>query len=205
MGWKIEWKRKWIGEMDRILLKPSILIELYLKKARSLEITSIIINLWRINMREIEKKFEVLSKIAKELNDNNITWAIGASLLLYIKGISSEFHDIDIMVAERDVQALKNILLPLGELQSKNPNIQYKTKQFLEFKVEGVDIDVMAGFVIVNKGRSFYFPLDKDNIMDYTEINGVKIPLQSVKEWRKYYELMGRTEKVKMIDDKFVE
>lgn len=156
-------------------------------------------------MREIEKKFEVLSKIAKELNDNNITWAIGASLLLYIKGISSEFHDIDIMVAERDVQALKNILLPLGELQSKNPNIQYKTKQFLEFKVEGVDIDVMAGFVIVNKGRSFYFPLDKDNIMDYTEINGVKIPLQSVKEWRKYYELMGRTEKVKIIDDKFVE
>ena len=156
-------------------------------------------------MREVEKKLEVLSKVARELNDNNITWAIGASLLLYIKGISSEFHDIDIMVAESDVQALKNILLSLGELQPKNPNIQYKTKQFLEFKVEGVDIDVMAGFVIVNKGRSFYFPLDKDNIMDYTEINGVKIPLQSIKEWRNYYELMGRTEKVKIIDDKFVE
>ena len=156
-------------------------------------------------MGEVEKKLEVLSKVARELNDNNITWAIGASLLLYIKGISSQFHDIDIMVAESDVQALKNILLSLGELQPKNPNIRYKTKQFLEFKVEGVDIDVMAGFVIVNNGRSFYFPLDKDNIMDYTEINGVKIPLQSVKEWRNYYELMGRTEKVKMIDDKFVE
>lgn len=156
-------------------------------------------------MIEVEKKLKVLSKIAKELNDNNITWAIGASLLLYIKGISSEFHDIDIMVAESDVQELKNILLPLGELQPKNPNIQYKTKQFLEFKVEDVDIDVMAGFVIVNNGNSFYFPLDKNDIMDYTEINGVKIPLQSLMEWRNYYELMGRNEKVKMIDDKFVE
>ncbi|MCR1971917.1 hypothetical protein [Clostridium cochlearium] len=156
-------------------------------------------------MVEVENKFKVLSKIAKQLNDNNITWAIGASLLLYIKGISSEFNDIDIMVAESDVQALKNILLTLGELQPKNPNIQYKTKQFLEFKVEDVDIDVMAGFIIVNKGRDFYFPLDKDDIADYAEINGVKIPLQSVEEWRNYYELMGRTEKVKMIDDKFVE
>ena len=27
------------------------------------------------------------------------------------------------------------------ELQPRNPNIQYKTKQFLEFKVEGVEID----------------------------------------------------------------
>lgn len=156
-------------------------------------------------MIKVEDKFKVLSKIAKELNDNNITWAIGASLLLYIKGISSEFNDIDIMVAESDFQALKIILLSLGELQPKNPNIQYKTKQFLEFKVDDVDIDVMAGFVIVNKGRNFYFPLDKDDIIDYTEINGVKIPLQSVKEWRNYYELMGRTKKVKMIDDKFVE
>ncbi|KEH97128.1 nucleotidyltransferase domain-containing protein [Clostridium massiliodielmoense] len=152
----------------------------------------------------VENKFKVLSKIAKELNDNNITWAIGASLLLYIKGISSEFNDIDIMVAESDVEVLKNILLSLGELQARNTNAQYKTKQFLEFKVQDVDIDVMAGFVIVNNGRNFYFPLDKDDIMDYTEINGVKIPLQSVKEWRNYYELMGRTEKVKMIDDKFV-
>ncbi|EDS77967.1 conserved hypothetical protein [Clostridium botulinum C str. Eklund] len=152
----------------------------------------------------VENKFKVLSKIAKELNDNNITWAIGASLLLYIKGISSEFNDIDIMVAESDVEVLKNILLSLGELQPRNTNAQYKTKQFLEFKVQDVDIDVMAGFVIVNNGRNFYFPLDKDDIMDYTEINGVKIPLQSVKEWRNYYELMGRTEKVKMIDDKFV-
>ncbi|CAM2847669.1 nucleotidyltransferase family protein [Hathewaya histolytica] len=154
-------------------------------------------------MIEVEKKFEVLSKIAKELNDNNITWGIGASLLLYIKGISSEFHDIDIMVAESDVQALKNILLSLGELQPKNPNIQYKTKKFLEFKVEDVDIDVIAGFVIVNKGRDFYFQLNKDDIIDYTEINGVKIPLQSVTEWRNYYELMGRIEKVKMIDYKY--
>lgn len=155
-------------------------------------------------MIKVEKKFEVLSKIAKELNDNNITWAIGASLLLYIKGISSEFNDIDIMVAESDVQALKNIILPLGELQPNNPNIQYQTKQFLEFKVDSVDIDVMAGFVIVHNGQNFYFPLDKDNIKDYAEINGVKIPLQSIKEWRNYYELMGKTEKVKMIDDKFV-
>ena len=56
----------------------------------------------------------------------------------------------------------------------------------------------MAGFIIVNKDKEYYFPLKKENINDYTEVNEIKIPLQSLEEWRNYYELMGRDEKVKM-------
>ena len=46
-------------------------------------------------MPEIQKKIELLQKIAHRFNEANIEWALGASMLLYFKGILSEFHDID--------------------------------------------------------------------------------------------------------------
>ncbi|MDU2670854.1 MAG: hypothetical protein E7C49_02480 [Clostridium sp.] len=152
-------------------------------------------------MITIEKKLNVLIKVAELLNKNNINWAIGASLLLYFKGIAEEFHDIDIMVDESGVEIVKKILLSLGTLQPENPNMKYKTNHFLEFKIDDVDFDVMAGFVIVKDNKEYYFPLQKKSIKDYISIDSVTIPLQSIEEWRTYYELMGRAEKVKMINE----
>jgi hypothetical protein len=58
----------------------------------------------------------------------------------------------------------------------------------------------MAWFGIINQDKEYYFPLKKEDIKDFTEVQGIKIPLQSIEEWRIYYKLMGRDEKVKMID-----
>lgn len=147
-----------------------------------------------------EQKLEVLSNIGKLLNDVNITWAVGASLLLYFKGIAQDFHDIDIMVVEEDVSRLKERLLSVGTLNPSNPNEKYRTKHFLEFVVEEVDVDVMAGFVIVNDGQEYDCSLKEEQIVDHVVVNDVKIPLQSVSLWREYYRLMGREKKVDMID-----
>jgi len=88
---------------------------------------------------------EVLVKIAKELNNQNVLWAVGGSLLLYLNGKTDTFHDLDIMVCENDAEKLKEILLTFGKLQPPNSNFRYKTKCFMEFIIDGVDIDVMAG------------------------------------------------------------
>lgn len=151
-------------------------------------------------MENIKHKLTILAHIAEEFNHKDVPWAIGASLLLYFKGITSEFHDIDIMVSEDDVETVKEILLSLGDIIQSKPNSKYKTKCFLEFHVDGVEIDAMAGFGIINQDKEYYFPLKKEDIKDFTEVQGIKIPLQSIEEWRIYYELMGRDEKVKMID-----
>jgi hypothetical protein len=151
-------------------------------------------------MTKIEHKLTVLSQIAQELNQKNITWAVGASLLLYFKGIVTDFHDIDIMVAEDDANEAKAVLLSIGTLQPPSPNISYKTKHFMEFIVEGVEIDVMAGFVIMSNDIEHNFPIKAENIKEFTQLNEVQIPLQSLEEWRVYYQLMGRFEKVELID-----
>ncbi len=102
---------------------------------------------------ETERKLDVLADIARALNQSGVTWAVGGSLLLYFKGKTGVFRDIDLMVCETDVEKLKQAMLPLGAPAPSNPNAQYRTRCFLEFTIRGVDVDVMAGFVILENGR----------------------------------------------------
>ena len=67
-------------------------------------------------MSEIRKKIELLQKIAHRFNEANIEWALGASMLLYFKGIISEFHDIDLMVSVHNAEQVRTILSEMGEL-----------------------------------------------------------------------------------------
>lgn len=46
---------------------------------------------------ELDKKLKVLSDIAYVLNKNHVVWAVDGSLLLYFKGKTDLFHDIDLM------------------------------------------------------------------------------------------------------------
>ena len=59
-------------------------------------------------MNDLQKKMDVLQKIAAEFNKDNLLWAIGASLLLYFKGVAEVFHDIDIMVDEKMLNDVKH-------------------------------------------------------------------------------------------------
>lgn len=144
-------------------------------------------------------KLTVLKKIAHEFNKADITWALGASLLLYFKRIAPDFHDIDIMVTNEDAASAKDILMRLGSLQPPNPNEKYQTKLFLEFVIDDVDVDMMAGFAIVHQDSVFDCSLQKDEIVEFYDLQGEQIPLQSLERWCLYYELMGRDEKVRTI------
>ena len=92
------------------------------------------------------------AKLAQRFHEESITWCVGASLLLYVKGIATDFHDIDIMVLEEDALRVKDVLLRMGSQQPSHSNPRYQTTYFFEFIVAGVEIDVMGDFVIVKDG-----------------------------------------------------
>lgn len=148
----------------------------------------------------LSKKLELLREIAKAFNHQHITWALGASLLLYLKGVSSSFHDLDLLVSYEDVEKVKDILSHLGQLQYSPHNDMYQTKVFLEYKIDGIDVDVMASFAIVFEDKVFDCSLTKEQIVEYYNLDDIKIPLQSLELWADYYQLMGRKKKVEMIE-----
>ena len=61
-------------------------------------------------MTGTEEKIRLLKRIAHRLNEAQVEWCLGASMMLYFKGIVSEFHDIDLMISVNDVEVVKTIL-----------------------------------------------------------------------------------------------
>ena len=146
----------------------------------------------------MEHKLSVLCRIAEELNSRNITWAVGASAMLYLNGIADTFHDLDILVDESHIHEAKTVLDTMGSLQERIPNPNFKTKHFLEYVIEGVEADIIAGFIITKDGVDHHLPFDASHIQRIVTVNGQQIPLQSLSDWAHYYMLLDRPNKAQM-------
>lgn len=46
----------------------------------------------------MEKRLAALKRVASLLNGAGIPWALGASGMLYLRGIAPAFHDLDVMI-----------------------------------------------------------------------------------------------------------
>lgn len=57
-----------------------------------------------------------------------------------------------------------------------------------------------SSFSILNDGELFDCSLKEEQIIEWMSLDGEKIPLQSPLLWCEYYKLMGRKEKVEMIE-----
>ena len=153
-------------------------------------------------MARTEEKIRLLKRIAHRLNEAQVEWSLGASMMLYFKGIVSDFHDIDLMISVDDVEVVKTILSEMGTLcpSDHEPNPMYQTKCFMEYVIETIDVDVMAGFAIVREGEVYDCSLCKDQITDQLMLDGEVIPMQSPRLWCRYYRLMDRSAKADMIE-----
>ena len=71
-------------------------------------------------MEDIRHKLRVLTRIAAALDGRGVTWAVGASAMLYLRGLTDSFHDIDLMTAEEDADAAADVTVTCrqGDLAS---------------------------------------------------------------------------------------
>ena len=106
------------------------------------------------------------------------------------------------MVADHDAECVRTILSEMGELCPPDPmpNPMYRTKAFMEFLIDSIEVDVMAGFAIVHAGTVYDCSLREDQIVEKMLLGTEVIPLQSPRLWCKYYRLMGRPQKADMIE-----
>ncbi|MCL2356248.1 MAG: hypothetical protein FWC70_03670 [Defluviitaleaceae bacterium] len=138
-----------------------------------------------------EQKMAVLAKVASVLNENNITWAIGGSYLCYVKGVDgfTGFNDFDVSTSGFDIG---NTIAPL--LKKLNGFQSYREKDFCEGEIECVLHEFIIDGVSFDFGDCSSFSEVSLEIADSILIEGVSVPLQSVKKWGRYYKSMGRPE-----------
>lgn len=71
---------------------------------------------------------------------------------------------------------------------------------FREYRIGGVDVDMIAGFAIATEDGGLYdCSLKKESVREVRVLEGVRIPLDSAEAWERYYRLMGREAKAETI------
>lgn len=148
-----------------------------------------------------------LIQVAKELNKEQVSWAIGASLLLSFYKLVDDPNDIDIIVETSDIDKANKALKKIGYKKSCEESDFYSTKYFFEYEINKIDIDVMAGFVInYDSNKQYLYEFNKKSITKILNINNVEIPLTSLEDWYILYSLMSNREnKVNLIENYFRE
>ncbi|MEG1973201.1 MAG: hypothetical protein RR315_08560 [Oscillospiraceae bacterium] len=141
-----------------------------------------------------EKKLRALMKLAHALEGENILWGVGASLLLYLNGITDKFNDIDIVVAQSQAEKVDMALSEIGKKAPENPNASYATRHFYEYIIDGVEVDVMAGFTINTSDGSYLYDFDESSVAQRRRIGTAQIPLCFVEDWYILYCLMEHRE-----------
>ena len=149
--------------------------------------------------KKMEEKLQVLIQLPTLLNENQILWAVGGSLLLYFNGLVCDFHDLDLMIDEHACEQVARLFSPLGIRHPQLPSPQFHTQCFMEFTISGVEIDVIGNLRIEHEGQIVSFPLQSEEIEGQIMLGGQRIPLHSLRQWERCYALMGRTEKAAML------
>jgi hypothetical protein len=143
----------------------------------------------------ISKLKQILLVITRELKNNDINYVLGGSLLLYLEGIDTTVQDIDLLIDIEDIEKLKKTLNNY-DFKSIEANQNYRTEHFYTINIEGIDIDIMAGFKVQTKIGLYEFPFKIEKTL---EIGNEIINLCSIKEWLKAYQAMNRKDKVEII------
>lgn len=92
--------------------------------------------------------YETLSLIAKKLRNTPIIWGVGGSILCHQYGLVEKPHDIDLLIDLDGAKHLEKSLGCLGDKQFSPPNLRYLTEYFVEFVINGVEVDVMGGLAM---------------------------------------------------------
>lgn len=148
----------------------------------------------------LSKKLSVLCAIAHAFNQEHVTWNLGSSGMLFLRGIVHSFHDLDLMVAIEDVEKAMLILDNMGHRLPPRPTERYQTKYFVEYVIDSIDVDLIAEFVIVNHHQSHAFIIHHGDLFDWITLGNETIYLGSIHEWKKYYHLMERKDKIAILE-----
>lgn len=141
---------------------------------------------------------EVLAYIVKALQQEQIHFGIGGSLLLAHHGLPVTPRDIDLVVALADAERAILLLSEIGTVVEQEKTSLYATQVFQEFMIEGIDLDLMSGLQVRHDEGIFVYPFAEQTI------NETGLPFMSLVDWYVIYQLIpGREQKVTMIEDVF--
>jgi len=133
---------------------------------------------------------DVLARIAGELNESGITWAVGASMLLHQYALADHPNDIDIIVRAEHAEEASRVLRAMGEGLPAAQSPLFDTRLFRKFRIGGVGVDLMAGFRIRHPEGVYEYAFGDSSVSERRTIGGEVVAFAALEDWFVLYQLM---------------
>ncbi|MPN33347.1 hypothetical protein SDC9_180833 [bioreactor metagenome] len=114
--------------------------------------------------------------------------------------LAVEVHDLDIVVCPGDVAKAAQLLECYRCLGRDKANPNYRSAFFAEYRYMDLDVDVMSGMKI--RYNDLWYELMVDESYPFVRKNGLS--LMKLEDWYVLYYLMGRSDKVSLLQDHLI-
>lgn len=143
--------------------------------------------------RDYKTRLVVLQKLVKAFTEANVKWAVSCSLALFLMGIVDNFHDFDLLVAPESFADLCQALDKIGTRKKfdKDPSRTgcFRSKDFAEYEVDGIDIDVICEFGFTTFGSVYQYHFD-ENDLKIIAVANLSIPVIAAEAQYVFYAMM---------------
>ncbi|QXE02591.1 nucleotidyltransferase family protein [Terribacillus sp. DMT04] len=139
--------------------------------------------------------------VIKLLEEHEVPYSIGGSLLLFLKGLSVQPNDVDLLVKPENFSQAKQVLQKRAvQIEDKPPQGRYITKACTTFTMlDNIQVDLMADFAVTYEDALFRMPFTA--VKEQTTA-GI-LPLGSMEAWSVIYWLLPNKEAKRKLMERY--
>lgn len=141
-------------------------------------------------------KEKALRRLAEKLNAAGVTWAMGAGWLLCRLGVTEDYHDLDLFVAEADAARADAALAGLGMASAPDTSDGFRRS----YHFDGADIDLTSGMTVRREDGIYRIPFGPEDVAGAAQVLGAQVPLMYPEDWLVIYGLIGRESRVRALE-----
>lgn len=141
---------------------------------------------------EYSERKETLFTLIEEFDKEAIRWSIICSTNLFLRGVVDEFHDLDFLIDESDIDKVTKIMEQKGAILIETGGNGYcESDIYMHYQFDRVNVDILAGFRINTYSTSYRY-LFNEKELDCIEIDNKTIKLTSMEaQYILYYMMEG--------------
>ena len=142
----------------------------------------------------------VLRKLSKRLGEAGVDWAITGSCGFALHGVPIEPNDIDVQTDRAGAYQIERLFAEDVTRPVRFSTAERIRSHYGSLLVRGVQVEIMGDVQKRFSDGTWEEPVDVSEFMQIIDVHGVHIPVLSLEYEREAYSLLGRSEKVRLLE-----
>jgi hypothetical protein len=143
----------------------------------------------------------VLRKIVERLDSAGVNWVVTGSSNLAVHGMDIKPHDIDVLADRAGAYRIEKLFSDFVTRKVVFSSAKRIRSHYGVLSIDGIKVEIMGDIEVRTEDGVWDKPPDLNAIKRIVEVEGLKIPAQSLDHEYLVYERMGRKKKAEIIKD----